>query len=241
MKWSIPCELVHTADMPSVTADVVLGIPHLAALPPSEAERFARDLVVRQFAAREFIAVEGEPCRGFFVLLTGRARIFRSGADGREQILRLLGPGDTFGEVPVFDGGPNPATVEALDTCDVVLVPSAAFRLAVARHPEVAAALLEHFARRLRSFTELVEQISLQTVQQRIARYLYMTAREEGVATGDGIVVPRSITQQDLAALVGSVREVVSRTMRVMEEDGIVEIRRKEILVRDIAALRALL
>jgi CRP-like cAMP-binding protein len=122
-----------------------------------------------------------------------------------------------------------------------VLVPAAAFRMVVARYPEVAAALLEHFARRLRSFTELVEQISLQTVQQRIARYLYMTAREEGVATDDGIVVPRTITQQDLAALVGSVREVVSRTLRVMEEDGVVEIRRKEILVRDLAALRALI
>lgn len=231
----------HTPRMASVTADVVLSIPHLAALPPAEAERFAKDLVVRQYAAREFIAAEGEPCRGFFVLLSGRARIFRSGADGREQILRLLAPGDTFGEVPVFDGGPNPATVEALDLSDVALVPSAAFRLVVARYPEVAAALLEHFARRLRSFTELVEQISLQTVQQRIARYLYMTAREEGVDSPDGIVVPRTITQQDLAALVGSVREVVSRTMRVMEEDGVVEIRRKEILVRDIAALRALI
>lgn len=111
----------------------------------------------------------------------------------------------------------------------------------MARYPEVAVALLGHFARRLRSFTELVEQISLQTVQQRIARYLYMTAREEGVETPDGLVIPRSITQQDLAALVGSVREVVSRTMRVMEEDGVVEIRRKEILVRDAAALRSLI
>lgn len=227
--------------MPSVTADVVLAIPHLSALPPAEAERFGKELVIRQYAPREFIAVEGEPCRGFFVLHKGRARIFRSGADGREQILRLLAPGDTFGEVPVFDGGSNPATVEALDTCEVILVPAVAFRLIVARYPEVAAALLEHFARRLRSFTELVEQISLQTVQQRIARYLYMTAREEGIETPDGLMVPRTITQQDLAALVGSVREVVSRTMRVMEEDGIVEIRRKEILVRDISALRALI
>ncbi len=235
MNWPI------LASMPSVTPELVLGIPHLSMLPLAEAERFARELVVRRYASREFIAVEGEPCRGFFVLLSGRARIFRSGADGREQILRLLAPGDTFGEVPVFDGGPNPATVEALDTCDVALVPSAAFRLIVARYPEVAAALLEHFARRLRSFTELVEQISLQTVQQRIARYLYMTAREEGVDSPDGLVVPRTITQQDLAALVGSVREVVSRTMRVMEEDGVVEIRRKEILVRDIGALRALI
>ena len=102
-------------------------------------------------------------------------------------------------------------------------------------------ALLRHFARRLRSFTELVEQISLQTVQNRIARYLYMAAREEGIETGEGYIIPRSITQQDLAALVGSVREVVSRTLKVMEDDGLVEVRRKEFLVRDLNALRRLL
>jgi len=204
--------LGDTAPIVTVSPDFVLAIPHLATLPYFEAERFGHELVVRQYAARECMAVEGEACGGFFVLVSGRARIFRSGADGREQILRLLGPGDTFNEVPVFDGGPNPATVEALDLSEAVLVPAIAFRLLVARYPEVAAALLRHFATRLRSFTELVEQISLQTVQQRIARYLYMTAREEGTATHDGVVVPRSITQQDIAALVGSVREVVSRT-----------------------------
>jgi len=224
-----------------VTSDLVLAIPHLAGLPRAEAERFARELTLRQFGPREFIAVEGEPGHGFFAMVSGRARIFRSGPDGREQILRLLGPGDTFGEVPVFDGGAHPATVEALDQAEVLVIPAGAFRLLVARYPDVAAALLQHFARRLRSFTELVEQISLQTVQQRIARYLYMTAREEGTATPEGVVVPRTITQQDLAALVGSVREVVSRTLRVMEEDGIVEIRRREILVRNISALRALI
>ena len=100
---------------------------------------------------------------------------------------------------------------------------------------------MRHFARRLRSFTELVEQISLQTVQNRIARYLYFAAREEGVQTKEGVLVPRSITQQDLASLVGSVREVVSRTLKVMEDDGLVEIRRKEFLVRDLDALRRIL
>lgn len=225
----------------NLSADDVLKIPHLAPLPLAEAERLAAELVVRSFEARELVAVEGEPCRGFFQLLSGRARLFRTGPDGREQIMRLLHPGDTFGEVPVFDGGTNPASIEALEQCQVVLVPAGAFRRIVDSYPDVAMGLLRHFARRLRSFTELVEQISLQTVQQRVARYLYMSAREEGQPTPEGILVPRTITQQDLAALVGSVREVVSRTLRVLEDDGIVEVRRKEILVRDMRALARML
>jgi CRP/FNR family transcriptional regulator len=237
----MPRRIHDTLSIVTVTSELVLSIPHLAGLPLAEAERFARELSLRQFGPREFIAVEGEPGHAFYAMVSGRGRIYRSGPDGREQILRLLGPGDTFGEVPVFDGGLQPATVEALDVAEVLVIPAGAFRLLVARYPEVASAMLQHFARRLRSFTELVEQISLQTVQQRIARYLYMTAREEGTQTAEGILVPRTITQQDLAALVGSVREVVSRTLRVMEEDGIVEIRRREILVRNLAALRGLL
>lgn len=224
-----------------LTPDEVRSIPHLAGVPDAEAQRLVRKIEVRSYAAREAILTEADPSRGFFVLRQGRARIYRSGPDGREQILRLLGPGDTFGEVPVFDGGPNPATVEALEPSEALFISTLVFMDVLARHPGVALALLRHFARRLRSFTELVEQISLQTVQNRIARYLYMSAREEGVRTSEGIVVPRTITQQDLAALVGSVREVVSRTLKVMEDDGLVEVRRKEFLVRDLDALKRML
>jgi CRP/FNR family transcriptional regulator len=217
--------------------DDVLRVPYFAALRAEEQAEFARELRTHTYAARELVMVEGEPSRGFYLVRSGRVRIFRTGTDGREQILRLASSGDTFGEVPVFDGGPNPATVEALDHSEVVLVPIEAVRRLVARNPEVASALLLHFARRIRSFTDLVEQISLQTVQNRIARYLYLLAREEGIRTPEGLVVPRAITQQDLAALVGSVREVVSRTLKVMEEDRVIEIRRREFVIRDLAAL----
>jgi CRP/FNR family transcriptional regulator len=105
----------------------------------------------------------------------------------------------------------------------------------------VALPVLLHVAKRLRSFTELVEQISLQTVHARLARYLYQLAREEGVTRGNTIVVPREITQHDLASLVGSVREVVSRTLKVMEDDGVVTVHRREIEIHDLDALRAML
>ena len=227
--------------MNRITADDVLGVPHLATLSRADAERLAPEFVLKTYPARELVTREGEPCRGFFQMISGRARLFRTGPEGREQIMRLLQPGDTFGEVAVFDRGQTPASVETLEESTVLLVPANIFRLIVELQPSVALDLLSHFARRLRGFTELVEQISLQTVPQRVARYIYLAAREEGVETPAGIVVPRSMTLQDMAALVGSVREVVSRTLHVFETDGIVEVRRKEILVRDMQALQRLL
>lgn len=229
---------MHTS---GVSLPDVHAIPHLSRLPTAEAERVASELVHLRFGPRELVAMEGEPCRGMFQLTAGHARLFRTSPDGREQIMRLLQPGDTFGEVAVFDGGPTPASVETFDAAEVILLPAETFRRLVHSQPAVALDLLNHFARRLRSFTELVEQMSLQTVQQRLARYLYFTAREEGRETPEGVVIARAITLQDLASLVGSVREVVSRTLHVMEIDGVVEVRRKEILIRDLEALRRLL
>jgi len=184
---------------------------------------------------------EGEASSGAYLVRRGRVRIFRTAPEGREQILGLASPGDTFGEVPVFEGRPNPASVETIEASELILFPSEAFRNLASRNSAVAMALLHHFARRLRSFTELIEQISLQTVQNRIARYLYFLASEEGVTTPEGVAVPRVITQQDLAALVGSVREVVSRTLKVMEDDGVVEVRRREFVIRDMRGLARLI
>lgn len=223
------------------TIDDVRGIWYFDALSDGDAAALANELIPRTYGPRELIAVEQEPSKGFYYLRKGSVRIFRTSADGREQSFRLATAGDTFGEVPVFDGGPNPATVEALERCEVLLVPTETFRRVVQEHPEVAMTLLNHFARRIRGFTELVGQLSLQTVQSRLARYLYQLAREEGTPTNEGIVVKRDLTVQDLASLVGSVREVVGRTLRTFQEDGIIEMRRKEIVVRDLRLLARLI
>lgn len=227
--------------MSTLTAAAIQQIPHLGSLSTADAQHLLGEIAVRTYQARELVANEGEPCRGMFFVVSGRARLFRTGPDGREQILRLIQAGDTFGEVAVFDDGPTPASVETLDTTEIAIISSATFRRLVDTHPGVARDLLHHFARRLRSFTELIEQMGLQTVQQRVARYIYMTAREEGIETAEGVVIARSITLYDMAALVGSVREVVSRTLHALEADGVVVIRRKEIVVLDLAALRRLI
>jgi CRP/FNR family transcriptional regulator len=216
-------------------------IPYLAGLSDSEAQRVAGRLVPLSAAAREMILAEGAASRGFYLLRSGRARVFRTGQDGREQVLRLVSPGETFGEVPMFDGGAAPSNVEALEPSQILLVPAAAIHQLIEEHPAVAMAMLGHLARRLRAMTEMVQQISLQTVSSRLARHLYLLAREEGVAGPEGVVVARSITVQDLASLVGSVREVVSRNLKAMQDEGTVEVKRREFVIRDIEALRRLI
>ncbi|MCC6381897.1 MAG: Crp/Fnr family transcriptional regulator [Dehalococcoidia bacterium] len=223
------------------TAAEIRAIPYLSAMTEAEAEAFAAELPVRSYRPREFIVIAGEKAIGFYLLRAGKARIFRTGADGREQIFRLVTPGQTFAEVPIFDGGPNPATVEAIEACEVVFFPAERMQRLVLARPDIGLAVIRYMARRIRAFTDLVEQISLQTVQSRLARYLYQVAREEGLVTEEGTVIRRELTLQDLAALVGSVREVVSRTMRVLEEDGVVIVRRKEIVIRDVEELSRLL
>lgn len=233
--------LILVAMLRPAGIDDVRAIRYFDELDDDEASRLASEWTVRAYGAREFVIVEGDEAVGFYLVRTGKARIFRTGADGREQTFRLATAGDTFAEVPVLDRGPNPATVETIESSEIVLIPSESFLRAVRSNPAVALPVLLHVAKRLRSFTELVEQISLQTVHARLARYLYQLAREEGVARGNTVVVPREITQHDLASLVGSVREVVSRTLKVMEDDGVVTVHRREIEIHDLDALRAML
>lgn len=218
----------------------VRRIPYFQRLTDDQARRFAARCVVKIFEPRELLLVTGEESPGFFLMRAGKARILRMGPEGREQTLRVVTKGDTFGEVPVLDGGPSPSTVEAIDHCEAVLVPGAPFRELIIEHPELALDVLQQLARRLRGITEMVGQMSMQTVQARLARYLYQVATEEGIRCPDGVIVPRELSLQDVASLVGSVREVVSRTMKGLEQSGIVEVRRKEILIRDIEALARL-
>ena len=216
-------------------------IPYLASLTDKEADEFAGQLAARIYQPREIILFQDGDCPGFYLVREGKARILRTGQDGREQTLRIIGPGETFAEVPVFDGGSSPATVEAIEQMDVVCVPTELFHHLMRRHPQVAATVLRHFARRLRSFTEMIEQISLQTVPARLARYLFQLARVEGSPAEGGILVRREVTVQDLASLLGSVREVVSRHLKDFEDQGIIEVRRHEILIVDIDELESLI
>ena len=197
-------------------------------------DRVGRKAVEIHLGKGEVVFLEGEPCGGLYVVKSGRVRVYMSSPEGREQVLWIALGGDSFNDVPVFDGGPNPASASALEPSVLYLVPGDAVVSLVAGCP-AALAMLRHMGSRLRHLTGMVETLSFRTVVSRLARLLAdMAAAEKG-----GSPVPR-LTQDEMAAMVGSVRDVIGRGLKHLERAGGIRIEGHRILVVSIDRLRQL-
>lgn len=189
------------------------GVPYFAGLSAPELAALAAQCRVQSLDAGESILLEGEPAEGLYVVLSGKVRVFKSSPDGREQVLIVLAPGGTFSDVPVFDGGPSPASADALGSgASVCLVPGPVVAQLLATSPAVAASVAKVLASRLRHLTMLVEDLSLRQIIQRVARLLL----DESGSGSRSI----QLTHQEMAARVGTAREVVSRALRELEHRG---------------------
>lgn len=191
----------------------------------------------RRMQAGDLLVAEGEPCQGLYVILEGRAKVAKVSAEGREQVLLILGPGRTFNDVPVFDGGSNPANVEALEDGSVALIPSAAMLALMRRHPAIAGAAVRVLASRLRTMTLMVESLAFRNVTARVAKVIRDCAAGEQPLVEGVSHACAHITQQELAALTGSVREVVQRALKTLENAGAIRLGRAHIEVLDPSVL----
>jgi CRP-like cAMP-binding protein len=213
--------------------EVLKKVPYFANCSGSILDEVVSVVRERPVCAGETVVAEGEPCEGLFVVLAGRVRVVKNSPDGREQVLLILGPGRTFNDVPVFDDGDNPGNVEVLDKGAVAVIPTVAMRQLMDRNPEIAIAATRVLASRLRTMTLMVENLAFRDVVGRVASVI------RGCASGDQPLVegvPHAcahITQQELAALTGSVREVVQRSLKTLERAGAIRLGRARIEVID--------
>ncbi len=176
----------------------------------------------RELARGELLFLAGEQAAGLYVVVAGEIRAYRVNLQGREQTLHTETVGATLAEVPVFDEGPYPATAVAETPATVLFLPKEDFRRFVLNHPEVALTALKLMARRLRGHAELVDALALQQVGQRLARFLLVEAHGHGSKTSEGLALEIPFSNEELAKRIGSVREVVSRTLSRMEHDGLI-------------------
>lgn len=183
----------------------------------------------RRYALDEIIFLEGDPCAGLFVVQSGRVKIFKTSLKGREQSLHFVGPGHSFNDVAVLDGGPNPATVMAVEPTTCLVIDRDAMVRLVETYPALAMAVIESIARRARHLVGLVEDLSFRSVQARLAKLLL----EQAQASSREGQVPRLMTQQEMAARLGTVREVVGRALRALEDRGVIRIHRHRIIILD--------
>lgn len=193
--------------------------------------------VPRHYRKGEVLFVAGEEARGLFVIVDGSVRAFRESADGREQVIHVERAGATIAEVPVFDDGTYPSTVAAEVDTTTLFLDKRDVRELCLQHPEIPLAAVRVLASRLRHCAELVEALSLSEVGHRVARFLLSEARRHGQSNGDGVCLTLTQTNQQIAARVGSVREVISRTLSRLQQDGLIVLEDRKLTIPDINAL----
>lgn len=187
-----------------------------------------------QRSAGTMIQIEGDPAEVMYIVVQGRVKIARIGANGREQVLSVVPPGGHFNTVPMFDGGTCPANAEALIDITLLVLPRDLLLAVIERHPVLALALLREFTGRLRHLVNLVDELALHTVQGRLAGLLL--AQAEAFARGEA---QSALTQAEMAAQLGTVREMIGRALKTFEALGLIRLDRGTIAVIDRAGLTA--
>lgn len=205
-----------------------------ARLPDATVQALAAIAYPRSYPAGAVIVLAGEPPQAMYTIVTGRVKLTRLAPNGREQIVNVMGAGQHCNAVPIFDEGACPVNVETITDVDLLVLPIDQMRRLVAEHPPLALALLREFAGRLRHMVNLIDNIALHSVQGRLAQLLLnrATASEQGE-----LMAP--LTQAEMAAMIGTVREMVSRTLHQFEVQGLIRIERGAIAICDRAGLAA--
>lgn len=193
--------------------------------------------VERRLKRGEILFMAGDESAGLFVIAEGVLRAYREGVDGREQIIHVERAGATIAELPVFDDKPYPSTVAAEEDSIVLFISKTDVKSLCMAHPKIALTAVKLLAGRLRKCAELVEALSLREVDQRLARWLLTEARTRGQRLSDRLELNLVLTNQQIAAHIGSVREVVSRALARLQQNGLIEVDGRHVFILDEAAL----
>jgi CRP-like cAMP-binding protein len=217
--------------------EILRKVPYFRSVAPTALQALATSLRERHYQPADVIFRKGDRSEGLGIVLRGRVRTMTTSPDGRQQVLKVFGPGRTFGDIPVFDDEPQPADAMAVSESIVVFVPQGDLLDRLRQHPEAAIEVIRLFASRLRAYKQVVEDLSLRTVVGRIARLLVDRARGAQTLVEESPTTSPQYTQEEIAAMVGSVREVVQRALKTLEHAGLIQMARGRIQVIDIEAL----
>lgn len=199
---------------------------------PALLDEVSSHMQLREYERGEILFWEGDPCDGLYIMHEGSAKIYRVSPQGRQYIVRILQEGDTFAEVPAFDGGTNPVNVETLELSRIWVIDSDTLRKLVQAHPMFAQKVLANFGRMLRGMVRMVSEMAFYQVTHRLARLINEIPADDLSGTSG-----THWTQEQMAARLGTVREVVARSLKELERSGAIQVENRRITITDPSVL----
>jgi CRP-like cAMP-binding protein len=218
-----------------IDAEALRHIPLFVQLGQEELAHVAALTVERHYDRGDLILLEGDLAGALHYVCSGLVKVYKTSPAGKDQVLRLITAGNTFNDVPALDGGPNPASAAALEPSTIYVISRVELRKLILTRPEVAEAVVKTLANALRHLVSLVEDLSLRHVTARVAKILL----DQEASAQEGHQVYR-MTQQEMAALAGTAREVVGRALKELEAAGAIAMRQGRAVVLDPERLRVL-
>jgi CRP/FNR family cyclic AMP-dependent transcriptional regulator len=210
--------------------ELLRSSPYFSGLSFAELEEINRFVFEKKYDREKIIIAEEEKAEALYFVASGVVKVFKTSVDGKEQILAIIRPEETFNEVPVFNGGLNPASAQAMVPVVVYGIKRGDIETILRTKAQVALNIIRVMAKRLRNLVSLVEELSFKRVISRVAGILLDYV-------GDSIDSRTRLTQRDMAAMAGTAREVVGRSLKALAEDGIIRVDRHRIIVTDMDAL----
>jgi CRP-like cAMP-binding protein len=218
----------------AVDVEFLRRIPYFSGLGPAELDGIGKLVFEKTFERGQVIVVEGGSAEALYFVVSGVVRVFKTSLEGKEQILNIVRPGESFNDVPIFDGAPNPATAQAMGPAVVYGIRRSNLEPMLRGRPQVALNVIRVLAAQVRNLVSLVEDLSFRRVIGRVARILLEHA-------GDGTTPLPRLSQQEMAGIAGTAREVVGRSLKTLEEQGAIRLDRHRIVITDKEALREIM
>ncbi len=214
----------------AIEVEFLQSIPYFSGVSLGELDSI-REFIFEKTAERgAMILVEGQPAEVLYFVVSGVVKVFKTSADGKEQILSLIRPGESFNDVAVFDGGPNSASAQAMGPVSLYGIRKSDVEIILRNHSQVALNVNTVLASQVRQLGSLVEDLSFRHVTGRVAKILLENA-------GDGTGPRPRLTQQEMAAMAGTVREVVGRALKALADEGAIKMDRHRIVITNKEAL----
>lgn len=209
--------------------DIIKSTSLFEGLSGEEVETISKLIFEKKYGKGETIFFEGDEADGFYIVSSGQIKVFKMNPMGKEHILHIFGPGEPVGEVPVFSKQPFPANAEALVKSSTLFFPRKDFVALIENNPSIALNMLAVLSRRLRQFATQIENLSLKEVPARLAGYLLYIAKEQ---KNEG-VVQLPVSKGQLASLLGTIPETLSRIFARMSDEGLIQVEGRSITILD--------
>jgi CRP/FNR family transcriptional regulator len=220
-----------------VVTDEVLralnAVPYFSELDESLVHLIAGQTIRREYAAGQVVLVEGEPEDAVYIVQQGWLKAVKISPDGREHALQFIGPGEVFNAIGIFVDAANPATVITLEPTIAWMIPRDTILRLLDTYPQLARIVIRRLAGRVQQLVTMVEDLSLRSLESRLARYLIEQS------SGEQVQRPRWATQAELANRLGTVPDVLNRTLRNLEKENLIAVKRHQIQILDYAGLAA--